>query len=265
MAGFLYYIPGETGASMLGGDTLHADRLERYGLAEVLADARRVPDQVTLIDQHRAGPDGGAGVILYPVPADPAPARAPRKLGHDRSTQAWTEAGPYWLGNDRERLPTAADLLRRSALPLLPAGPCLDVPDRLGNRWRVPVARSPGDAMGHLPRAYTFGAGGQVVQALRADQRRLWELAGEIFDDVYGTGSVERTRQVEILSEVLGITYRLGRPEIARLIELGRLEIDDQFLGLAFSVLVDFGLPDRLTCKKKEPAAADPPPEETTP
>lgn len=139
---FSLYFPGQTGASNAP--------LDRCGLAALYAD--RSPQWAPL----ERGPDGGPGLLAVwqcgdperdpplavtptqdwqpcrPVLAAGAGARATE--GEHQPPAPALPAGAYWVGIDRERPPTPADLAHKTTY----AGYWIRLAD--GQEWHVPTA-----------------------------------------------------------------------------------------------------------------------------
>ncbi len=165
MAGFLYYIPGQT-------REITRDEVGRLGLGYAFPGAMS-PCQV-----HSDGPDGGAGVVV----ADPAKVG---KIGCYLQQQTWSrDPGlDVWVGIYNDARPGPADLEREDPL----GGHWVTLSD--GAKWHVPVARGICEEEGQIvyyhavPRVSTRDDDGKWVPGdVVARYRGLWELACRWYD-----------------------------------------------------------------------------------
>ncbi len=166
MAGFLYYIPGQT-----RGIVLDAVRLR--GLGYAFDGSGMSPCQV-----HGGGPDGGQGVVV----ADPAKVE---KVGCYLAEQTWARDSvlDVWVGvyNDAKLGP--ADLERSESL----GGHWVTLCD--GQKWHIPVARGIREEDGDIvyyhavPRVSTRNDDGKWMPGdVVARYRGLWDLACRWYD-----------------------------------------------------------------------------------
>jgi len=177
MAGFLYYIPGQTRA-------ITVDEVRRLGLGYAF------PAAMTPCQIHGGGPDGGVGVVV----ADPAKVE---KIGCYLDEQTWrrdpatdVSGANVWVGIYNDARPGPADLERNESL----GGHWVTLCD--GAKWHVPVARGICEEDGELayyhavPRVSTRDDDGKWVPGdVAVRYRGLWDLACRWYD--VRTGAVE--------------------------------------------------------------------------
>jgi hypothetical protein len=238
---FYYFLPNLTVEQVREGDFLRAGVLEAAGLAEILADVKRVPQHASVsFVRSPAGPGGQAGTVITPVSKGRG---VPELIGNDPAKQKWVQGSgfgvqgsgkpAYWVGSLIGEPPTPLDLERLSIV----AGH--GVADPGGYEWKAPIARAPrwDQPYGFLPQSFTFGADGEPVSHLDPRWEWLWQLAGEIRDWYIGLAGppddappAEQathtappfTVLVKHAARILGVNYRVGPQELSLLHELGR-------------------------------------------
>lgn len=205
---FLYYLPGVSAAG--------PDMLRRAGLADRFEPARP-PQQVATV----RGPDGAAGCVLGHMDKD-----REERFGYLPDLQTWAQApgGAYWVGMDREAVPTAADLRRRELID----GYVQELESVAGEpgQWVVPLARVfPTGSL--LPQSLALGADGTVIRRILPRFAAACRLADRIWDQVRAkAGLLQPGETVEPMSDreefeaaatILGLNYRVGVPELGLL------------------------------------------------
>ena len=186
---FVYFIPG---ASAAPGEVL-----EGLGLAAILG--RDVEAGAT-----DAGPDGGRGCLIFA-------GEGPRaRLAAEAGRMRWIPARDpdvhrdgetaYWIGYDRQELPTPADLQRAEILP----GRALRLGD--GHEWTVPIARQYETDIEQfvpaVPMRLTVDDEGRDAAEVVAGYAELWDGALAAWNEC-----------VRAVAEAAGE----GRPELAEL------------------------------------------------
>ena len=200
MAGFLYFLPGATGAG--------PDAIEAAGLTDVLSGASHPTRGVT-----GAGPSGGPGIITVPHPTGTG---AAPQIGFYSDKQEWQEApgGKYWIGREIAEPVTPADLAR----PEMIGGHLVELGD--GNKWLIPVAR----AFPHgivLPQTLRLGPDGELVgetlpkyAAFSTRAEMIWDewkaqmAALEAGED--REPGITVTQQWEFAVDAIAINYRIN-------------------------------------------------------
>lgn len=225
MAGFYYFFRGRSADELARGEDLNHNLLAEYGLAEVLADVRKVITganagqcSVTNVGSN-AGPGKSCGIVLT---INTKHSGSPSLIGNDPARQIWTqvdEAKGLWIGVLKNELPRPEDLERYDTI----FGP--PVKDPQHHEWRIPIARllSQGMPYGTLPQSYRFDAAGEPHPRLDKAYEWLWNLSGEIQDyyRVDGNGR-QHSWLVKTAARLLAVNYRLGLRELNVLDDLGR-------------------------------------------
>ncbi len=187
--------------------------LQARGLHKLLADARLDYD-MTLLNVSKIGPGGLPGKILSVQTAD---GRVPDLLGYYPEQQEWQPVGhgdQVWIGFDRERPPTPADLVRREVI----RGHAIAISDK--HSVEVPVIRRE-DGSTHLPQKYMKGPEGWR-QEVRAEWKPLWEATGPIVDYLFDqVGELSVAAACEFAVRVLSVNYRFDAELQNRLEWLG--------------------------------------------
>jgi hypothetical protein len=235
---FYYFLPQLTCEQVVEGELLRRDVLAAAGLAEILADVRKVPAHAAVnYVRTPVGPGKQVGTVISPV----SKAHGSGFVGNDPAKQRWvpgpltTHHSPptpaYWVGSLIGNPPTPPDLERWSVL-----GGAI-VTDKCGWEWRVPIARAPQQPFGSLPQTYTFDAAGEPQPHLDPAYQWLWDLAGEIRNwYVRAAGPPEDATPAEQAAyvppkfaelvkhaaRILQVNYRVGPLELNLLHELGR-------------------------------------------
>ena len=243
MAGFWHFLPGLRQSDLLGPDrTVRTEIIERVGLAGVLADARRHPDDLIITPLDR-GPEGQQGLLLYPVPPR---GDLPKNPSYDPDTQRFERRGPRWIGWLPENPPTPLDLERR----VLING--YFIADECNNQWVIPTARGKDHDLGGLPFELVFGDDDEPQAKVSGKFSKFWNDAKRVYDHLNDV-AVESTAWLgRTAATALAVNYRIGDQELAclSLMERGLFQAD--FLLHALMSIVDFNAPaDYLTLKKK--------------
>ena len=227
---FNYYLPGLTKSQLAPGDKLDHDLLRACGLAEVLADVRKVEAEASVVE-CRIGPDGNSGCVIAPVRKHTGPPDAFYVPG----VQTWQprQGCGAWIGWTTQEPPSVQSLERWRMV----FGH--EVQDRQGNPWMIPIARSPhgGYEFGTLPQTYSFDpTSGEPVPHLDVEFQWLWELSGRIRDWFRQAAGPrqdatpeEQARHekppfswvVKQAARVIGVNYRVGLAELTVLHGLG--------------------------------------------
>jgi hypothetical protein len=294
MPGFFHFLPHLTAARVrAANDRLDRDVLKARGLDDVLADVEVYGEHAILNDTHR-GPGGQPGVVLYPVRAD---GELPDHLNYNPDVQTWTPVGgsresrvksqerepERWIGWQTDAPPTPFDLERRRTF----AG--YTVEDASGRKWSVPIARSPADLLGSLPKTFDLDDDGQWRPVLAPDYQPIWDLSGEVWDwwnppgvacPKCGQFQPDRGRDVpchqcghapmphdaqrdrfsdawriDAAVTVLSINYRVGRWEVAALLKAGAPLLDQLTVARILHCLIDGDIVDWAE-KKTQPTTA---------
>lgn len=271
MPGFSYFV-AESFKTLVHKSRLQHDWIVRTHpqLAAAIADCVHVPDDCVVtsatIDEvpgswlqpkslHGSEPlEWGYNPTIHSL-ADPfaGPPLPPASPGECLPSAPTTPGASLRIGWETARPPAPEDLARRTQI-----GGAL-VEDKLGQVWRIPVARSP-RGRSQLPCEYIRLAD-RVERQIDAAYLRLWELSGEIRDWLHGQKiAVDRELWTyDAALEVLGTNYRVGPFEANVLQSLGRSVLTSATIEPILVACVDWDLPQRLldALEKKTQTAAD--------
>jgi len=217
MSAPLYFLPKILAAGFAPAGRIAWSLVESRGLAAALADCAGL-DDVARAEVLGAGPDGGPGLIVSPLPINSR--EPPRRLGFFPADQAWTRiSDALWVGIDKYYPPSPADLIRKHPLP----GHAIVLGD--GQTWEVPILRRPQTGGPCLPADLFWDEAGVFVAELRPEYQALWAKTQRIADWFFGADDKGPTYQeaAELCLEALALNYRFGRPEqrVLRLVTTG--------------------------------------------
>jgi hypothetical protein len=212
--------------------------LEPLGEAAVaLRDCTRLTSQVT-VQSVNAVYGLGPGVMIDPHPGDgsrPGDTRPPPCSGENAWKWLPFETGlvkPNALGVP-ERVqgligydPKVSgtqfkpESLRRRRVIL-----GIDVKGVGDTKWLIPIARSPVMAYGFLATRFAPAPGGQWERKIEKEDQALWDLSGEVQDYLIWVRNEAADPQpqwadpwsINVTLQVLGVNYRIGRPELSAL------------------------------------------------
>lgn len=230
MAGFYYFFRNRSIDEVARGEDVNHNLLAEYGLAEVLADVRKVPAHASVSGVgSNAGPGKSCGTVLT---VGSRFTGSPSLVGNDPARQHWVEVQPgrLWLGVMKNELPRPEDVMRLNTI----GG--YTVTDRQYLQWLIPVARAVPENMpyGMLPQSYKFSADGEPQPILDPQFQWLWDLSGEIMD-WYRAADVGEPRPhawlIKTAARLLGVNYRLGMNELNLLHDLGRSILNEITVG----------------------------------
>ncbi len=257
MAGFYYYLPEIQKASLIRGrDRLAPEPLVDAGIDDVLADVRRVPDQVLLGDT-REGPDGQAGATLYPLPAT---GDVPDVVGYEPDKQTWTHLDTdkrCWIGWLTDDPPLPADLERCELVD------GYQVNDAHDHTWAVPTLVAVDNPRGRLPAAVGWDANREPVIGVAAKYRELWERAKGIWDlcEISASSSgvfalaltaEDDLRCYRFLCDCLALNYRVNNQVLAVIDQIRPDWLTGNAASVMLSATVDMFLYKRwLEAQKK--------------
>jgi len=266
-----YFLPRIPKERVAIGDELDRDVLAAAGLADVLADVRRVPVHASVSYVHDSvGPGQQPGTVITPVSKH----RGVGPIGNLPDRQTWRPIGDgkqAWVGALTKEPPTPLDLERWQ-----PIGG-LKVLDPASYEWLVPVARAANIGMpyGTLPQSYTFDAAGEPVPSLLPAYAWLWELGGQIRDwyasqhPPEGEGITPEQRAahraqplawlIKAAARVLGVNYRCGLAELNLLHELGRPVLTQETAHTICQQVVNYELVEQAKKKPPDTGSAPPP------
>jgi len=264
---FWYFLPSITFEELVKDDQLSREALERYDLADVLADVRSVPHHAS-VSNVSAGCGGASGVVIAPVsrhfPAEPASFR--RSL-----TWSQREVGGAWLGYDATSPPTPHHLERFATIP------GVTLHDDHGHDWTIPLARSPGPGgqFGALPQTFKVYRGRPSVGTVKADYRSLWDLSGEVWD-YFNRSDFKSSPDwaMRTAATILAANYRIGFDELNALEDCGRGVLTQLNAQLILQACIHFDIVDTAKKNASESPSSIPPngassppgsPDETTP
>lgn len=228
---FYYFLPRIAKETVQIGDELSPAVLAEHGLAEILADVRRVPAHAAVSYVHNSnGPGGQPGTIITPVSKH----NGAGLIGNLPDRQTWVAVGDgkkLWVGALTKSPPSPLDLERWQTI----GG--YRVADPQSYEWLVPVARAPQMQFGTLPQSFTFGPAGEVIPNLQPQYQWLWELGRDIRDWYVAESGPSKeatpaeqaahvrlpfTWLVREAARILGVNYRVGLAELNLLHTLGR-------------------------------------------
>lgn len=213
MSSPIYFFPGVRPLAIVDRDRLRFSFLEGRGVAAAFAGVKSVQADTCCVEITGKGPSGRTGTMLVAT----CGREPPLHLTYAPDHQTWIE-GPAgadcWVCLAKDHPPTPADLARSPH----PQGRAVELGD--GNKWHVPILRSPFDreshGRSHLPRDFYYDKNGQLAMRLQADSERLWELSGVAWDH-YLKRDEHPTIDSELLMELaigaLAINYRVGKVE----------------------------------------------------
>ena len=261
MPGFTYYLSGITLQDLVQGNPrggkINQDILASVGLRH-LHDIKIAGTDAAVTEVRRDGPDGLAGVVLY--------VRTQREkfnpdlnetwsLKYAPDKQVWSKAvyGDFWIGYDREHIPSEEDLQRSTLISVTHV-----VTDDTGTNWLVPTARSPQKQFGTLPVSIAFNEHGNTVEALQKRFEYLWDIATTFHDRLIAGEEFDDAQLLDWTIEVLGCNYRIGRSEQRVLHDAGVTICNYAFFSAVFSVLLGQDVAQIATEEKKTEVSSDP-------
>ncbi len=268
-----YFLPDVPPDRVKQGDELSRDALQAAGLAEVLADVRRVPAHASVSGVHDGkGPGGHSGTVITPVSKHQG---LPKLLGHHPARQTWLPIGDgsrAWVGALTKQPPMPQDLERWQTI----GGIAVTDPGHF--EWTIPVGRAPDVPYGTLPQSYAFDASGEPVANLQPAWQWLWVLAGELRDwyasqiappeAATPAEAAAHERKplawlVKQAARILAVNYRVGPTELNLLHQLGRPVLTQQTVHAICQSA--FGWEVLAEAKKKPSDEAEPLPPNSSP
>ncbi len=247
MSGFYYYLPGVQTHEVNDAGSLNAELMAEIGLDGSLADVKAVPNEVVVSSVESKGPDGGAGVCIFPKPAIGEP---PDLMTYDAGAQLWHHVDDrIWIGTLKDKPPTPIDLSRKEQF----AG--YTVIDSGKREWSVPIARSP-DGKQTLPTDFYYERG-KVHSRVQERFDSLWQLAERVWDfwnPEEGEPEVDGMPEwlVDAALETLAVNYRVGPAEINALFYLKIGVLDSTSIKNITLALIDFEIAARAAKKKTD-------------
>lgn len=246
MTGFFYFF--EQDNIVDEHNKLNKEVLEELGLFASFGKDRVIGENV--IVTRCPGPNGNLGKVVYPQTLDRAVPRS--KYIYNGNQQQWIERDGFWIGWDPVNPPNAKALQRTHDL--------LDgfwVEDDRDRKWLVPVIRS---SVGQdaLPFDYGFDRGGNLVRHVKPQYKKLWDLAGEVFDYLRSTSvkpedeadaeTIKRELEAKYPDEwvvktavtFMGINYRFGIHEAQAMLESWESLLDTRWVTLVLQAACDF-------------------------
>jgi hypothetical protein len=275
MPGFSYFVP-ESYKTLIRSSRLRHDWLVRFDplLAAAIADCDQVPDDcvvtVATIDEvtgswltpkslHGSEPlewtyNPAIHSIGNPVITHPADPPLPLASPGECLTSAPTTPGASLrIGWETERPPRPEDLCRKTQV----GGAVVE--DKLGQIWRIPIARSP-RGRSQLPCEY-IRMPGAIHRRIDPAYLDLWSLAGQIRDWLHDQYSPDNRElwAYDAALQVLSTNYRIGPAEANLLQSLGRGVLTSATIEPILVACVDWDLPKRLidALEKKTETAVD--------
>jgi hypothetical protein len=245
--------------------------LENLGEAAVaLRDCRNDQQHCTVSDVTANCPLGPGAVI------DPHPAGGkPKGFGY-KPQYTWLafdsgrEGVQGLIGYDSSQIFSPEKILRRKPI----AGATLKDGLEPGREWLIPVARSPAMAYGNLATYWSPAAGGKLQRMLAKQDQWLWDLSGVVQEffiwsrdkDAGPRPEFDDPWMIERAIEILGVNYRLGRPELAVLSELEANPLSDLFAINCLHALCGFSEWEAWLAELQKKTASDtnPAPEDST-
>lgn len=249
---FQYFLP------VVSKDAVTADTLAACGLAPVFRDClRSEPDFQRLCTRMdvAVGPTGTSGALVAALPTND---ELPHRLGFHPDHQEWVEIeGKYWLGSDTEpeQKPTPAGLARD---PLI-GGYEFELGD--GQVWQCPVIRYPVGSSNLPSRWGVDPKTGDFREQILAEYEDAWQMAGEMWDVFMGEKEIEEPESFRYAVRALGLNYRLGPHEAARMGLLTSTNYMHVFKAAIHGPMIEELLKEEESKKNSQP----PPPESSTP
>lgn len=194
-----------------------------------------------MVSDIQASSELGAGTVIDPFPGDRSAPQAVFGLTRENHV-GWKwiafESGLFkpdgervqaLIGYDPTMVFTPAMLRRRRMV----GG--VDIPSG-EQTWTIPVARSPAMAYGNLATRWAPSPGGKWERRLDKEDVALWELSGEVQDYLIWVRGPEEERpqwadpwSLDTTLQILGVNYRIGRPELLVLDSLDLNPITSMF------------------------------------
>ncbi len=267
MAGFYYFFRSRSLDEVAKGEDLNHNLLAEYGLAEVLADVRKVTNAATAGHcvatnvGSNAGPGKSCGVMLA---INSKYTGAPCVVGNKPDRQQWfpvDEAKGLWIGVLKNELPRPEDLERHDIIW------GVTVKDPQHHEWRIPICRlvSQGLPYGNLPQSYRFDAAGEPHPQLAKSHEWLWNFSGEIQDYFRADGNTKpHNWLVKAAATLLGVNYRLGLRELNVLDDLGRNVLHKLTVGRIAQTCYGYDLAEEAK-KNEPPESTEPSPPSSSP
>lgn len=260
MSVFQYFLPGL--------EPVHVSRwsLQDSPLASVLKDCLRTEqdygDRIA-VSGCTKGPTGTSGSVVCAMPVS---GENVERIGYYPDHQTWRSCddGAFWLGYEPDNRPTPETLRR----VIIVDGYEIQLGDE--QVWMCPTIREMhGDP--RVPRAWGLDDSGEFAEIVLAEYQDDWQMAGEMFDIVFGGEGCTISQAFDYAVKCLAINYRLGRHECSALelitsenyVQISRAAIDgerlDEFIespeGQA-ALKVIFGETNNVKKKETEPPEA---------
>ncbi len=234
--------------------------LDALGEASVaLRDCRIDQSQCNVSDQQSSGPLG-AGTVIDPFPGDRSVSQAVfgvTKENHPHWKWIAFESGLFKPDGERVQALIGYDTANATATAFDPAvlrrrriiggGDIKDSMD-LERKWHIPTARSPAMAYGMLSTRWEPNPGGGMKRVLDKHDQWLWDLSGEVQDYLIWARNPQEERPqwrdpwaIETAIAILGVNYRIGRPELAALADMDANPLTDNFVMLCLHGVTGFG------------------------
>jgi len=263
MNGFIYFFPGKTAESVLdrATSTINAELLEAHGLIEVFGDSVHSPTHC-VIAHTKQGPDGSPGVTVYLKPIGEEIGESPSYGIYAGEEQEWQlfeiDGKPLWVGYCKESPPNEESLRRSDAYFSYRFN------DSIGGNWMLPIVRSPDLDRGNLPMDYSFDNTGKLIRQLKAKHKAIWDLAGEAENYLCGKEPPEGQSKkgeewvVQVALRFLQLNYRIWKPELSLLAQLGCTVLDNSVSVQALMFGTDFFLRQEHAEFQKKSETQDP-------
>lgn len=196
MAGFLYYLPGQSSPVSL-------QQVQQLGLGYAF-DGK----SPTTRECRSRTPDGGNGVTF----ADET--RLGREVKMELDAQQWREIpnSPVWLGFYRDARPTPQDLIREELLD----GVVLHID---GHPWQLPIVRTldpnSGAAISTLPKTLDLDRHGKVVLGdVVPAWQHLWLATEPAWQAMIGEHELTEEQIIELVGVLFGANYVVSAVEL---------------------------------------------------
>jgi hypothetical protein len=150
------------------------------------------------------GPTGKAGHIL----AGPGQHRV---HGYSKAEQEWVNCGDYWLGWDKNGLPTPEQLQRKKVV----AGEVATLAD--GREWVCPTVRrwEGGNPFPGVPYVVQMFTDYQID--VLPQYMDVWQFSGDAWDDVIYGKNFKVVDSFQRAAKFLSVNYRVGVHECSAL------------------------------------------------
>lgn len=188
MAGFLYYLPE------CPAQTIDLSEVAKRDGYDHLIGSNCDCVKVT------GGPDGGNGLVVAVHPMNEEGVAA--KCGFFADKQSWAKRGRWWVGFEKDSMPTPADVRRKKMIDGYAVELC-------GQQWQIPSLH----IKSTLPFTMFEQEDGKMMLSVMPKYEHLAKLGAEWFERIFRGEGYTYEQWAEFAVRLIGINYRLGRAE----------------------------------------------------